>query len=347
MSEPSREVLIVGAGVAGLACARALAEAGRPALLLERARGVGGRCATRRLEGQPLDHGPAFLHGSDPGFLAALAAVPATALPGWPSGVSGTGQPCQAEAFRPGEVRLAFAEGVNAFPRHLATGLEVRLEAEVTTLEEAGSRLRLQTAAGQPLEAPAVVLALAAEQAGRLLGTLPAALPEVRGARALLDLSRSHACLALLAVYGEEAPRPGWQVCYPEASRALQLVSHDSSKRPAGARVALVLQARPAWSRAHLEDPAWPVALLEEAGRVLGPWAARPAASHAHRWRHARTDRAAELAGPLLLTLPGGGRLGVCGDRFAPGGGVEAAWRSGRLMAARLLQGAWPAAGAT
>ena len=117
----------------------------------------------------------------------------------------------------------------------------------------------------------------------------------------------------------------------------LQLVSHDSTKRPGSAPLALVLQARPSWSRAHLDDPGWPQALLAEAGRLLGPWASRPATTHAHRWSHARSDRSAELSGPLLLSLPGGGRLGVCGDRFAPGGGVEAAWRSGRLMAARLL----------
>ncbi len=332
-------LVIVGAGVSGLACARALAEAGRPALVLERARGVGGRCASRRLEGQVLDHGPTFLHGRDPAFLAALAAVPATRLPGWPAALRGEGQPCQPQAFSPGEQRLAFQEGLNAFPRHLATGLEVRLETDVTGLALQDGRLRLTTAAGERLDTPSVVLALAAEQVARLLETMSSPPPEVLGARGLLALSRSHPCLALLATYPDDAPRPDWQLCYPEQSRALQLVAQDSTKRPAGARLALLLQARPAWSRVHLEDPAWPAALLEEAGRLFGPWAARPSATHPHRWRFARADRDAELAGPMLLSLPGGARLGVCGDRFAPGGGVEAAWRSGRLLAARLLAG--------
>jgi len=329
--------LIVGAGVSGLACARELAAAGRTVLLLERARGVGGRCATRRLEGQPLDHGVVFLHGRDPGFLAALAAVPATARPGWPAEVSGAGQPCQPEAFTAGERRLAFAEGVVAFPRHLAVGLDVRLEIEVTAVEPDGEGVRVRTARGEAHRAPAVVLAVAAEQSLALLSAMPAPTPDVAAARALLQLSRSQACLALLALYPDDAPRPAWQVCYPEDSRVLQLVSHDSSKRGTPARLALVLQGRPSWSRAHLEDPGWPRALLDEAARLLGPWVAQPVATHAHRWSHARQDRSAELAGPLLLSLPGGGRVGLCGDRFAPGGGVEAAWRSGRMMAGRLL----------
>jgi predicted NAD/FAD-dependent oxidoreductase len=101
--------------------------------------------------------------------------------------------------------------------------------------------------------------------------------------------------------------------------------------------VTLVIQAHARWSRAHLDDPDAPRLLLEEAGKLLGPWAARPEVFEAHRWSYARNDRSAELAGPMLIDLPGGGRLGICGDRFAPGSGVEAAWRSGRALAARLL----------
>ncbi|HYD41115.1 MAG TPA: NAD(P)-binding protein, partial [Anaeromyxobacter sp.] len=47
-------VLVVGAGVAGLSCARVLATAGRSAPVLDRARGVGGRCATRRVDDHPM-----------------------------------------------------------------------------------------------------------------------------------------------------------------------------------------------------------------------------------------------------------------------------------------------------
>jgi renalase len=49
-------------------------------------------------------------------------------------------------------------------------------------------------------------------------------------------------------------------------------------------------------------------------------------------------------AAPVLIVGAGGSglscaRLGVCGERFAPGGGVEGAWRSGQMMARRLLAG--------
>jgi len=50
---PMPEVLVIGAGVSGLSCARTLVGAGRSVAVLDRARGVGGRCSTHRLLGMP------------------------------------------------------------------------------------------------------------------------------------------------------------------------------------------------------------------------------------------------------------------------------------------------------
>ena len=51
------DVIVVGAGMAGLACARALTEAGRAPLVLERSHTVGGRVRTDAVDGFLLDHG--------------------------------------------------------------------------------------------------------------------------------------------------------------------------------------------------------------------------------------------------------------------------------------------------
>ncbi len=333
-------ILVVGAGVSGLACAQALAAGGAAVAVLERARGVGGRCATRRLEGQPMDLGPVFLHGRSAGFRRALAATPAAALPDWPGSVQGAGRPCQPEAFAPGERRTAFAEGLNAFPKALATGLAVRTGTEATALAPSGAGLALHTADGAPQSARTVVLALAPEQTLRLLDASPAlaaaAPAELASLRALLGLAHSEPSLALAALYPRSTEAPPWDLLYPEDSRILQLVAHDSRKRREPAFLGLVLQAHARWAGAHLDDPDWPRLLLAEAARLLGPWAAAPLHRHPHRWRYARTGRSGEMAAPLLFHLPGGARLGVCGDRFAAGGGVEAAWLSGGALARRI-----------
>jgi len=50
-------IVIVGAGLAGLACARHLVETGRPVLVLEAQDGIGGRVRTDQVNAFPLDRG--------------------------------------------------------------------------------------------------------------------------------------------------------------------------------------------------------------------------------------------------------------------------------------------------
>ncbi len=69
------DVIVVGAGIAGLAAARALAEAGKSVLLLEAQPRVGGRMHTLHVPGveHAVELGAEFIHGRPPGLLALLA----------------------------------------------------------------------------------------------------------------------------------------------------------------------------------------------------------------------------------------------------------------------------------
>jgi renalase len=339
------DVLIIGAGVAGLACAQAAASAGRKVRVLERSRGVGGRCATRRIDGQPVDHGLVFLHGQSPEFLTALQDVPGPWRQGWPTVIKGSGTPCQPSAFAPGSYRLAHARGNSALAKHLASGLDVVLETRATGLElrEDGIAV-LATQQDTPVTfiGRDVVLAMAGPQGLALLESqgLPALPAKVETARALLSMMPSVPCATVIALYPADAPRPTWDVWYPETSSALLLLAHDSAKREQPAELALVLQARPAWSSACAGQcpDTWAPRLLEEAANLLGPWAAKPTTWQGHMWRHARASSACELAAPLLVDLGQARRLGIVGELFAQGGGVQAAWQSGRQLANHLLE---------
>ncbi|HKK27951.1 MAG TPA: NAD(P)/FAD-dependent oxidoreductase [Gemmatimonadota bacterium] len=70
----SETVAVLGAGVAGLAAAAALAEAGRDVVVLEARDRVGGRVHTLRPDGagRPVELGAEFIHG-EPASLMALA----------------------------------------------------------------------------------------------------------------------------------------------------------------------------------------------------------------------------------------------------------------------------------
>ena len=122
------DYLVIGAGLSGLACARGLARSGASVQVLEKSRGVGGRCATRRLEGQPVDLGVTFLHGTSRRLIAALETLEASERVEWPRRVVGDGPPCAPGALDPDAVQLALRSGVNAFPKALAQGLDVQRE---------------------------------------------------------------------------------------------------------------------------------------------------------------------------------------------------------------------------
>jgi len=336
-----QDAIIVGAGVAGLRCAGELRRTGRSAVVLERARSVGGRCATRRFQGQPVDFGPVFLHGQQPEFLEALRHAGGTGLiRDWPQRVEGNGSPCQPESLHLPVQRLAMRSGLRSFPQQLAEGLDIRLETEVAAIRVRPYGFELVDRTGTVWRCRDLVLALALEQSRNLLETLPDSL-EIRGIQALLGLFSSLPCCTLILGYPLETPAPPWDILYPGESGMLQLVAHDSAKREAPRFLTLVAQARPKWSRLALtsdvEPEAWPEAILDELAHLLGPWAARPLWQYPHRWRHARADAVSELAQPVQVAFPEGQRLGLAGEIFSPGGGVQAAWSSGTRMAARLL----------
>lgn len=340
------DLVVIGAGVAGLALARELALHARPPLVLERARGVGGRCATRRIDGQPVDHGVAFLHGHAPRFLGELTATQdATLFADWPRVVEGEGMPCQPGAFEPRETRLAMAEGVSRFPKHLARGVDVRLDTNVVALEphrlaSGAVGWRVVPEAGDPVDAVAVALALPVPSIFKLIAPLAPSFEAIAGVLPLLELPHTLPCLTLIARYPELAPPPPWEVQYPRSSRAIQSILHDSSKRPGRPRLILVIQARPAYSRTRLDTPAetWTRELLEEAAALSGDWIARPERADSHVWRSARVDPGSELSAPLWLELDGGAPLGLAGDAFHSSGGVEGAYFSGVELARMIIK---------
>src|SRR5688572_19028620 len=70
-------VAVIGAGLAGLACARRLAEAGVHARVFEAQRAPGGRLATRRFALASFDHGAQYLTATDAGVDRVLQAAAA------------------------------------------------------------------------------------------------------------------------------------------------------------------------------------------------------------------------------------------------------------------------------
>ena len=69
------DVIVVGAGIAGLTAARALAGTGLRVMVLEASSRIGGRLRTDRSLGIPFDMGASWIHGTEGNPITALAAA--------------------------------------------------------------------------------------------------------------------------------------------------------------------------------------------------------------------------------------------------------------------------------
>ena len=72
MTESKDDVVVIGAGMAGLTAARALAEAGLKVLVVEAQDRIGGRILTRHVGDEAIELGAEFIHGRPPELWALI-----------------------------------------------------------------------------------------------------------------------------------------------------------------------------------------------------------------------------------------------------------------------------------
>jgi hypothetical protein len=340
--QPFFKVAVVGAGIAGAACAASLQQAGLYVTLFDKSRSVGGRLATRRAawtggdgvaQQVEFDHGAQFIEARQPRFGAMLArAAAAGAVAPWRPRVHAR---WPAAAVRDGWVPTP---GMPALVRHLARDVPQQTEQAVQRLHRTRRGWQLVLAGGVstgPYDQ--VVLALPPAQAAVLLAG-----HHDRWANDLAAVPMAP-CWTLMAAT-DDVDWP-WDAAEPEGGALAWVARND---RKPGRRVprgiaTWVAQATPAWSAAHLEaDPAAVANDLRGALQALLP--ARGPVGQALRWHHAGVHRW-RYALPIDRSVDGrecwwdaDRGLGVCGDYFN-GGNVEAAWRSGDELADTMV--AW------
>lgn len=304
-------VAIIGAGMAGLACARHLAQAGIAPVIFDKGRGIGGRLATRRADGLQFDHGAQYVNAHTPGFAALLDELTASgAAAPWTDGT--------------GRSHTVGTPGMAALAKAMSAHLTIHQNAQVSAVTRTtnGWALRIGDA---DHHAARVVITAPAPQVAPLLGPDH---PLVQATSAV----RLAPCLTLMAAI--RGPAPFVTRNAPEDD--LSWIAQDSSKpgRPTGDAIAWVAQASPDFSAQHLEkDPAAIAALmLPLLCDAIG--ASLDAVTHAaaHRWRYARVT--APLGQPFIAAPDATLYLG--GD-WCLGPRVEAAWTSGTAIARDLL----------
>ena len=306
-------VAVVGAGIAGVACARVLVEAGHEVVVLDRGHVPGGRMASRRLGGRMVDLGASYFVPRDERFVAVadgwrdrgLARPWTDAFAVWDGGL----QPPKV-----GPMRWSTPAGLRSLVADLADGLELRPASEV-------AHVAAGTVDGTAYDA--VVLAMPDPQALRLLDE---------------DLARERAAIAgrpwlpVLALAARfDARSWDWDGVFVHGSDVLEWVADDGSRRGDGAPV-LVAHSTPDFAAGHLQDPA-AAADLMVAGLIAVGLPLPAEVLRVQRWTWAKPAGPREE--PFFL---GDRRVGLCGDGWGASK-VEAAWLSGTALGQALADG--------
>jgi renalase len=317
--EHSTDVLVVGAGMAGLIAAREVTRAGRSVTVLDKGRGVGGRLASRRIDGAAFDHGAQ-------GFTTGDSCHTAVGLRERLEGAVAEWNP--SPAARSGRVHWRGVPSMSGVAKHLALGTPVQLETTLTAVRPEANHWVATTLDGRSVTAKAVILTPPVPQSLALLdaGGFPLA-PALRQRLHAIEYDR---CLAVMAVLEgpSRVPPPGGLLF--DTGHIASITDNQSkgiSREPA-----VTLHATPEFSLEHWDRDRMETGrlLLAEAAEWLG---AGVRTYQVHGWRYSSPRVTATEPCILASSVP---PLVLAGDAFG-NGGVEGAAFSGFEAAKAIL----------
>jgi renalase len=317
-------VAVIGAGIAGLACARELQLHGISVDVFEKSRGPSGRMSTRRTQDWSADHGAQYFTARDPRFIEEVQS--------WiQAGNAAIWKPrlkiYEAKTWREShsqDIRYIGTPHMNSPGKHLAESLSIEYERTISQLERRDDKWHLQCSEANEIKTlyDFVVLAIPAPQASALLEDLDS------GAADIANSAQMKACWTMMAKFPNQL-----NVDFDAAFINQEIISWicQNGSKPMRQGSTWTIHGSPDWSQDHVE-------LSKEDAQeqmidcltAMG-FKCKDADISMHRWRYAS---GCLENGVGFLSLPNIS-LGLCGD-WLNAGRVEGAWLSGFNLALAL-----------
>ncbi|MDD9951135.1 MAG: FAD-dependent oxidoreductase [Zetaproteobacteria bacterium] len=322
------QLMILGAGVAGTACAHTLSNAGITLEVVEKSRGTGGRTAGKRFEGGVFDQGARYFTIKDPTFAKYIQAQMAqgTVKP-WHISF-GSYHPNQGwQALQDQPTRYVACPQMNNLAKSLLGNITTHYQHKIIRAVYNSSSWHLYSDHGQVWQAKQVVCTLPYTQTKELFGSYLSNPTELSKAG---------------------VNTPTWVVAFTTShqlslpfhagfihSSILNWFAYENSKpQRSNQQHTYVLHASAAYSQANVDTPAAEVKkTLIDAFATLTEQTIHPTQDFTHRWLYADLIEGQSL-GELYYPEVG---LGLCGD-WLLGGRVEGAYLSGVQLAQKILR---------
>ena len=315
------EVVVVGAGVAGLTAARGLTDAGHTVIVLEKGRRVGGRLSTRVFSnGGRADAGAQFFTVRSDEFARAVASWQETDL---------VHEWCRGFSSNDGHPRYAVRGGMSQLATALSDGLDVACSVHVEQIRVGADRVIVTWpeahghGAGR-VDADAVIVTVPVPQASDLLGS-----------DVLVPPISYLPTLSLMVALDRSVE--------VSTSGGLQLVddpvlSFVGDNRAKGTSVSSVItfHSTSDFAASRFDDSI--SSISERLLRAARPYleGASILETQLKRWRYATPVGVF----PQRTFSTGDGRILLAGDAFG-GPKIEGAFLSGMAAAAQINRGAW------
>jgi len=318
---------IIGAGISGLIAAQHLSHHGQSVLVIDKARGVGGRMATRRKDDAVWDHGAQYIRFHNPENFADLPLWTEKALQPWfeqmnsPEGLHGETA-----------TRWKCEKGMTSFPKLLAEGLPLHLSTRIATLEQHDDFWRLQSETGDQFNVKKLLITAPGPQTVALLETLSnvntTALNRIK-------TIQYDPCLALLVRLKTLSSLPSPGALKLKDNPVLSWLA-DNQQKGISPVPSVTLHASPEWSGAQFDadEDSITQAMLDAAKPYLGEQA-EFLSTQLMRWRYSQPTPVNQDDEPFCV-VQNNPALVIAGDGLG-GPNVEGAMRSGLAAAKWLL----------
>lgn len=324
------DILVVGAGIAGLMAARRVCAAGLKIAVVEADERVGGRLATRRIGKGMADSGAQFFTVRSDEFRVEIDSWIAEALVfewsrGWSGGSGTTGA-------SDGYPRYVARGGFGSLARHLAAGLDARLATPLEFVTWDGSGWNGFSSTGKEWRARGIILTPPVPLSLTLLDRGEVQLSD-EGRAALTGIRFAKCLSGLFEIDGEiDLPEPG---ALQRPEEPISWIADNHRKGVAPEATTITVHAGPKASDDHwvMDDGSVLSWMIKEIRPLLRANTVVKSA-RLDRWPHAIPEKCysercffESIAGPLA----------IAGDAFN-GPRIEGAALSGMAAADSILQ---------
>jgi renalase len=329
MTSNKPSVAVIGAGLAGITCARQLQSSGYQVFVYEKSRGASGRMSTRRDGEWFADHGAQYFTAKSPEFQAQVEQWRQDQMVEiWNSRIAERleGSPSQFR-IKTGITRFVAVPGMNSLVRQMSQALSLQINTTIVRIERtANGWIPYCKESTEPLPlVQSVIFAIPAPQLLAFSNVLPLAWHR------LVEQTQFNPCWASLLGFDRplDLPFDGLFI----NSGPLRWIARNHSKPGRSGPETWTLHASPEFSQETIEDDKDQIqSVLQAAFAELSP--TQPVWTQTHKWRYALATQS-DNSPPYSLWSKMD-QLGVCGDWLADGR-VEGAWQSGRHCAESVL----------